>query len=251
MLGIERRQAIIDKLKQEHRVYVSELSTIFNVTEETIRRDLDKLESDDLIRRNYGGAVLNDYISEDLSFLRRSSINSKEKDIIAQKAMDFIKDGNTIMMDSSTTGLALLNRLKIRKDITIITNSIRLAYDFTNSQFKIISTGGTLRAKSFALTGDVTCNTLQRYYVDIAILSCKGIDIEKGVMESNEEESVVKQIMIAQAKKVILLVDHSKFDKVSFTKTCDFSKISMLITDKTPSNEWQNYLNEQQIDLIY
>ena len=251
MLGIERRQAIIDKLKQEHRVYVSELSTIFNVTEETIRRDLDKLESDDLIRRNYGGAVLNDYISEDLSFLRRSSINSKEKDIIAQKAMGFIKDGNTIMMDTSTTGLALLNRLKIRKDITIITNSIRLAYDFTNSQFKIISTGGTLRAKSFALTVDVTCNTLQRYYVDIAILSCKGIDIEKGVMESNEEESVVKQIMIAQAKKVILLVDHSKFDKVSFTKTCDFSKISMLITDKTPSNEWQNYLNEQQIDLIY
>ena len=251
MLGIERRQAIIDKLKQEHRVYVSELSKIFNVTEETIRRDLDKLESDDLIRRNYGGAVLNDYISEDLSFLRRSSINSKEKDIIAQKAMGFIKDGNTIMMDSSTTGLALLNRLKIRKDITIITNSIRLAYDFTNSQFKIISTGGTLRAKSFALTGDVTCNTLQRYYVDIAILSCKGIDIEKGVMESNEEESVVKQIMIAQAKKVILLVDHSKFDKVSFTKTCDFSKISMLITDKTPSNEWQDYLNEQQIDLIY
>ena len=251
MLGIERRQAIIDKLKQEHRVYVSELSKIFNVTEETIRRDLDKLESDDLIRRNYGGAVLNDYISEDLSFLRRSAINSKEKDVIAQKAMDFIKDGNTIMMDSSTTGLALLNRLKIRKDITIITNSIRLAYDFTNSQFKIISTGGTLRAKSFALTGDVTCNTLQRYYVDIAILSCKGIDIEKGVMESNEEESVVKQIMIAQAKKVILLVDHSKFDKVSFTKTCDFSKISMLITDKTPSNEWQDYLNEQQIDLIY
>ena len=251
MLGIERRQAIIDKLKQEHRVYVCELSKIFNVTEETIRRDLDKLESDDLIRRNYGGAVLNDYISEDLSFLRRSAINSKEKDMIAQKAMGFIKDGNTIMMDSSTTGLALLNRLKIRKNITIITNSIRLAYDFTNSQFKIISTGGTLRAKSFALTGDVTCNTLQRYYVDFAILSCKGINIEKGVMESNEEESVVKKIMIAQAKKVILLVDHSKFDKVSFTKTCDFNNVTILITDKMPSREWQEYLKDKNIKLIY
>ena len=251
MLGIERRQAIMDKLKQEHRVYVSELSKIFNVTEETIRRDLDKLESDDLIRRNYGGAVLNDYISEDLSFLRRSAINSKEKDIIAQKAMNFIKDGNTIMMDSSTTGLALLNRLKVRKNITIITNSIRLAYDFTNSQFKIISTGGTLRAKSFALTGDITCNTLKNYYVDFAILSCKGIDIDKGVMESNEEESVLKQIMIAQANKVILLVDHSKFDKISFTKTCDFSNISMLVTNKAPNLDWQKYLEEQQIKLIF
>ena len=125
MLGIERRQAIIEKLKKDNRVLVSELSSMFNVTEETIRRDLDKLESEDLIRRNYGGAVINDYISEDLSFLRRSSINSKEKDLIAQKSMGFISDGSSIMMDSSTTGLALLNRLKPRRNITIITNSIR------------------------------------------------------------------------------------------------------------------------------
>ena len=250
MLGIERRQMIMDKLKQDHRVYVSELSKLFVVTEETIRRDLDKLEADDLIRRNYGGAVLNDYISEDLSFLRRSSINSEAKNLIAQKAMDFISDNNTIMMDSSTTGLALLNRLKVRQNLTIITNSIRLAYDFTSSPFKIISTGGTLRAKSFALTGSVTCNTLKKYYVDFAILSCKGIDINCGIMESNEEESVVKQVMIAQAKKVILLVDHSKFNKISFTKTCDFSNISILITDKLPNAEWQEYFNNQQIKLV-
>lgn len=250
MLGIERRQAIMDKLKKDNRVLVAELSSLFNVTEETIRRDLDKLESEDLIRRNYGGAVINDYISEDLSFLRRSSINSKEKDLIAQKAMDFISDGSSIMMDSSTTGLALLNRLKPRKNITIITNSIRLAYDFTNSQFKIISTGGILRSKSFALTGNVTCSTLRNYYVDFAILSCKGIDIERGVMESNEEESVVKQVMISQAKNIILLVDHSKFDKVSFTKTCDFSNISLIVTDTAPSEKWQEYFNEWQIKLI-
>lgn len=251
MLGIERRKEIMEKLKKDHRVLVSELSDLFNVTEETIRRDLDKLESEDLIRRNYGGAVLNDYISEDLSFLRRSAINSKEKELIAQKAMNFINDNSSIMMDSSTTGLALLNRLRIRSNITIITNSIRLAYDFTNSQFHIISTGGSLRAKSFALTGSVTCNTLKNYYVDFAILSCKGIDIDKGVMESNEEESIVKQIMIEQAQKVILLVDHSKFNKVSFAKTCDFSSISILVTDTAPSKEWQEYLEEQQIKLVY
>ena len=251
MLGIERRQKILEKLKSEHRVYVSELSKLLNVTEETIRRDLDKLEHEDLISRNYGGAVLNEYISEDLSFLRRSSINNEAKNIIAQKAMELISENSSIMMDSSTTCLALLNRLKRKKNLTIITNSIRLVYDFASAPFKIISTGGILRAKSFALTGNVTCDTLKQYYVDFAILSCKGIDIEKGIMESNEEESVVKQVMIAQAKKVILLVDHSKFDKISFSKICNFSKISSLITDETPSIEWQEYLNAQNVNLFY
>ncbi len=250
MLGLERRQKILEKLKQEHRVYVSELSKIFDVTEETIRRDLDKLEEENVVRRDYGGAVLNSYISEDLSFLKRSLINGDLKNLIAQKAQSLIDDDSTIMMDSSTTCLTLLNFLRTRKNLTVITNSIRLAYDFSGAPFKIISAGGCLRGKSFALTGTLTCNNLKNYFVDYAILSCKGIDIERGVMESNEEESAVKQIMIAQAKKVILLVDSTKFDKISFAKTCEFSKVSILVTDKEPAFEWRNFFDNLRIKLI-
>ena len=251
MLGLERRQKILEKIKQEHRVYVSELSKIFDVTEETIRRDLDKLEEEDLIRRDYGGAVLNSYISEDLSFLKRSLINGDLKNRIAQKAQSLIDDDSTIMMDSSSTCLTLLNFLRTRKNLTVITNSIRLAYDFSGASFKIISAGGFLRGKSFALTGALTCDNLKNYFVDYAILSCKGIDIERGVMESNDEESAVKQVMIAQAKKVILLVDSSKFDKISFAKTCDFSKISILVTDHEPSDDWKTSLDTYQVRLLY
>ena len=251
MLGLERRQKILEKIKQEHRVYVSELSKIFDVTEETIRRDLDKLEEEDLIRRDYGGAVLNSYISEDLSFLKRSLINGDLKNRIAQKAQSLIDDDSTIMMDSSSTCLTLLNFLRTRKNLTVITNSIRLAYDFSGASFKIISAGGFLRGKSFALTGALTCDNLKNYFVDYAILSCKGIDIERGVMESNDEESAVKQVMIAQAKKVILLVDSSKFGKISFTKTCDFDKISMLVTDCEPSEDWKTSLDTHQVRLLY
>lgn len=250
MLGIERRQKIMEKLNRENKVYVAELSKLFRVTEETIRRDLEKLEKDDLLRRSYGGAVLNESTREDFSFAKRSSINSEAKDALAQKATDIFPDGCTIMMDSSTTCLSLLHYLQVKKNITIITNSIRLAYDFTNSSFRIISTGGNLRANSFALTGTVTCGTLQRYYVDFAAFSCKGIDMRRGVMESNEEESVVKQFMIQQAKKTILLLDHSKFDKTSFTKTCDFSSISAVVTDIAPSEAWREYFVNHQIDLI-
>ena len=251
MLGLERRQKILEKIKQEHRVYVSELSKLFDVTEETIRRDLDKLEEEDLIRRDYGGAVLNSYINEDLSFLKRSLINGDLKNIIAQKALNLIDDDATIMMDSSSTCLTLLNFLRFRKNLTIITNSIRLAYDFSGAPFRIISAGGTLRAKSFALTGAMTCNNLRNYFVDHAILSCKGVDIEHGVTESNDDESIVKQVMIAQARKVILLVDSTKFDKISFAKTCDFDKISMLVTDKEPNDAWKKFFDNRQVKLIY
>ncbi|MBQ1417632.1 MAG: DeoR/GlpR transcriptional regulator [Selenomonas sp.] len=252
MLAIERRQLIMDKIKREKKVYVAELSQLFSVTEETVRRDLEKLEGEDLLRRSYGGAVINESkASEDLSFLKRSTINSESKKYIAQQAYPLISDGDTIMVDSSTTCLALLHQLQDHRNITIITNSIRLAYDFSASPFRIISTGGTLRPNSMALTGSATCKALQRYYADIALISCKGLNRQLGVMESNEEESVVKQVMLAQAKKALLLSDSSKFDKTAFVKTCGLRSIHTLVTDKRPDDLWLDTLSKNQIDLIY
>lgn len=252
MLAIERRQLIMDKIKREKKVYVAELSQLFSVTEETVRRDLEKLEGEDLLRRSYGGAVINESkASEDLSFIKRSTINSESKKYIAQQAYPLISDGDTIMVDSSTTCLALLHQLQDHRNITIITNSIRLAYDFSASPFRIISTGGTLRPNSMALTGSATCKALQRYYADIALISCKGLNRQLGVMESNEEESVVKQVMLAQAKKALLLSDSSKFDKTAFVKTCDLSSIHTLVTDKRPDDSWLDTISKNQIDLIY
>ena len=156
----------------------------------------------------------------------------------------------SLLLAAGATCLALLQHLKQKKDLTIITNSIRLVNDFVNSPFRMISSGGILRAHSYALTGSVACATLKKYYVDLAIISCKGIDREKGLMESNEEESEIKQIMIEQAKKAILLADHSKFGKTAFIKTCDFSKIAAIVTDADPGDAWKEFLAKQQIKLI-
>ena len=250
MLAIERRQKIMEKISREGKVYVSALSKLFHVTEETIRRDLEKLEGRDLLRRSYGGAILNDHTSEDLSFQRRSSINSESKEAIAQKAMELVKDGDTVMMDSSTTCLALLQQLSTRKNLTVITNSIRLVYDFAASPFRLISTGGNLRPSSYALTGPVAVATLRKYFVDIAIFSCKGITMEREVMESNEEESVIKQWMIRQAHRSILLADHSKFNRTAFVKTCDFEDIGTLVTDEMPDEAWREHLANCRVNLI-
>ena len=250
MLGLERRQKIMEKIRLDRKVYVADLAKAFKVTEETIRRDLEKLEAQDLLRRSYGGAILTESTSEDLSYKRRSTINSESKLAIAEKAARLIQDGDTIMMDSSTTCQALLQRLKEQKDITIITNSIRLMNDFMGSGFKMICTGGTLRESSCALTGSITSQTLEKYFVDFAFISCKGIDREKGIMESNESESRIKSIMIRQARKAVLLVDHSKFDKTAFVKCDDFSQIDTIVTDQLPAKEWQDFFHDQHLELI-
>ncbi len=251
MLGIERRQHIVDKIKQEKKVYVSELSQLFKVTEETVRRDLEKLENENILRRSYGGAILSEQTGEDLSFLKRSTINNPGKEYIAEKAQPLISEGDTIMVDSSTTCLSLLHRLKGLKNITIITNSIRLAYDFAGSDFRIISTGGTLRPNSMALTGASTIKTLLGYYADIVLISCKGLDREKGLMESNEEEAAVKQIMLQQGRKALLLADSSKFNKTAFVKICDLADIDTLVTDKAPGEAWDKTLAQKQVKLIH
>ena len=155
------------------------------------------------------------------------------------------------MVDSSTTCLSLLHRLKGLKNITIITNSIRLAYDFAGSDFRIISTGGTLRPNSMALTGAGTIKTLLGYYADIVLISCKALDREKGLMESNEEEAAVKQIMLQQGRKALLLADSSKFDKTAFVKICDLADIDTLVTDKAPGEAWDETLAQKQVKLIH
>ncbi len=251
MLGIERRRKIMEKLNEHKKVYVQDLSQLFDVTDETIRRDLEKLEQQNLVKRCYGGAVINDHTSQDISFFKRIGINSAGKNYIAKKAEFLINDGDTLMVDASTTCLALLHHLKHKKNLTIITNSIRVINEFVNSDFNIISTGGNLRSHSYALTGAVACDTIQKYFVDTVIIGCKALDIKKGLMESNEPESIIKRQMIEQAQKCILLADSSKFDKIAFTRTCDLSQVDYIVTDKEPNPEWLEFIKSNDIKIIY
>ena len=251
MLAVERREHISKKIKEERKVYVPRLAKELSVTEETIRRDLEKLEAQGLLTRSYGGATLNEHTVEDLPFLSRCNLMAAEKARIAKLAARLLRDGDTLMMDSSTTGLAFIQEIRSKKDLTIITNSVRIADAFATSDFTLISTGGRLRSRSFALTGTSAIETLQRYFVDHAVISCKGIRSDKGIMESNEEESEIKRVMIQQARNAILLIDHSKFDKSAFVHTANIDRLSALVTDKAPSDEWQNLLEESNVRLLY
>ncbi|MFF2014893.1 DeoR/GlpR family DNA-binding transcription regulator [Paenibacillus sp. NPDC058177] len=251
MLAAERRKKIIDLVHQDKRVLVSDLSRMFEVTEETIRRDLEKLEKDGIVSRTYGGAMLNRHTNEDLPFVTRNALNTEIKRSIALKALDLINDGDTLMVDPSSTAFEFLKLLETKSNLTIITNSVNILHDFANSGMNIISTGGSLRYRSLSLVGPVAHDTIQRYNVDTAVISCKAIDLDKGVTDSNEPECELKKYMLRQADKVVLLADHTKFDKTAFSKLIELSNIDYLITDRRPSEVWLERLSRDNIELLY
>jgi DeoR/GlpR family transcriptional regulator of sugar metabolism len=251
MLAGERRKKIIDLAHQDKRVLVSDLSRMFEVTEETIRRDLEKLEKDGIVSRTYGGAMLNRHTNEDLPFVTRNALNTDIKRNIAIKALDLISDGDTLMVDPSSTAFEFIKLLGNKNNLTIITNSINILHEFANSTMNIISTGGSLRYRSLSLVGPVAHDTIQRYNVDTAVISCKGIDADNGITDSNEPECELKKYMLRQADKVILLADHTKFDKTAFTKLMELQRIDYLITDRKPSDVWLERLGKANIEVLY
>ncbi|WP_099224813.1 DeoR/GlpR family DNA-binding transcription regulator [Listeria costaricensis] len=252
MLAFERREQILNTLYKEKKVFVSALAESFDVTEETIRRDLEKMEREGIVTRTYGGATLNIHTNEDLPYQTRGTINMEEKKAIARHVSEFINDSDTLMADTSSTAFEALRELAVQKNhLTVITNSVIALQEFSQNQFHLISTGGSLRAKSRSLVGPLSHEALKRYHVDTAILSCKGLSRQKGITDSNDPEADLKKIMLEQANKVILLADHTKFDEVALVKITDFHLIDVLITDQKPSDEWLTFLEEQQITVIF
>ncbi len=253
MLAIERRNAILAKLNAEGKVIVADLSREFDVTEETIRRDLEKLDNEGLAKKTYGGAILNQSLHTDLPFNVRKRSNVELKQRIAEKIADLIQDGDYIMLDASSTAIYITQYIKTRKNnITLITNSVEIMLELADKDdWKVLSTGGALKKGALSLVGTSAERMIRGFHVDLAVCSCKGLDMNMGITDSNEKDSVIKQAIFSAADKKILAVDSSKFDKISFVRVCDVSEVDTIVTDCQPSDRWMEYCKENNIDLIY
>ncbi|MEE0419304.1 MAG: DeoR/GlpR family DNA-binding transcription regulator [Lachnospiraceae bacterium] len=251
MLAIERKNEILATLQKEQRVLVAELSQKYNVTEETIRRDLEKLEREGFVKKTYGGAVLNKNIAMDLPLKIREKTNRKEKMIIASRVAKLVEEGDCIMLDSSSTSLMIAQELKKRKKLTVITNSVEVLIELSgNEGIKVISTGGMLRDSSLSLVGKAAQEVLSHYNVDKAIISCKGIDMEKGVTDSHEMEADVKIGMCNCAKTVILAADSSKMGEIYFVKVWKMRTGDILVTDKLPDQKWKEHFEKKGVQVL-
>ncbi len=251
MLAAERRNEILTQLKEEGKVVVGDLSKKYDVTEETIRRDLEKLERDGFAERTYGGAVLKENDKEELPFLVRKRANVEAKKQIAAVIGEMIQDGDRIMLDASTTALFVAKQIRHKKDITIITNSIEILLELSDVKgWKVLSTGGSLRAGALSLVGYQAERMVDGFYVDKVILSCKGVDFYKGFTDSNELDAGIKRQMLASAATKILAADSGKFGRISFTKIIDFSDVDVIVTDYEMNEEWKERMEDCNVNVV-
>ena len=252
MLAIERKNEIMNKLKAEQRVLVSELATYYGVTEETIRRDLDKLEKEGYATKTYGGAIWGNSTKTDLSYTIRNKTNVEAKTTIGKLVSDLIEDGDHIMLDDSSTSLYIAKHLKEKKKLTVITNSIEIIMELSSTDgWTIMSTGGRLKPDSLAFVGNQAQEMLRNFHVDKAFISCKGLDQQVGITDSSEFHSLLKQAMMRSAKQTILALDSSKFDKASFVKIAALDRINTVVTDAKPSADWLRHFRETGLNCIY
>lgn len=251
MLAAERRRIITERIKATGQVVVSALSAEFAVSEETIRRDLESLERDGIAVRIYGGAVLagNDRVAPPYSI--RKNTNVEPKVAIAQSLATLLKDGDTLMVDESSTSAYAVRAIRHLKNITLITNSVELLREMTGQDtWHIISTGGTLKPDVLALVGPHARRTVQSYHVGYAILSCRGINGSLGLADSDDEVVAVKQAMMAACDKVLLLADHRKFDRPGLVSLGNLREVDTLITDCAPTAEWQKRLVTAGVQVV-
>lgn len=252
MLAIERRNEILAKLQEENKVLVSDLSRHYSVTEETIRRDLDKLEKQGLAKKTYGGAVISEGIYTDLPYNIRKETNVKHKKKIAAVVAEMINDGDCIVIDASSTAVYIVKEIKHKKNITLITNSIEILFELSDKKdWKVLSTGGQMREGALSLVGYQAERMIKNFHVDKAIISCKGVDVKNGLTDSLEAEAEIKKYMYQAATMKILAVDNSKLSKTSFAKIDDLSVVDVLVTDGLPSDEFNEYCESKDIEVKF
>ncbi len=243
MFGIERRSKIMSILYEKRSILVQEAASSFGVTEETIRRDLKELESQGLLSRTYGGAVLLDDTRVEAPLEIREGINIAGKDSIGKLAAGMIHDGDTIFLDASTSSLYVAKHIKNKKSLTVITNAERIILELAGcSDMTLISTGGTLRSNSLSYVGRATENAINNYYANKLFFSCKGFSPKSELTDSNEQESEIRKTMIRCSNQVVFLCDHTKFDKVGYINTAKLSDLHTIVTDAPFPDNWSAYL---------
>ena len=250
MFSMERQQRIEELIKQETSVQVNELATLFNVSESTIRRDLQEMETNGLLIRTHGGAMEVSRLNYEMSFREKEIENIDDKQRIGEIAAAMIQDGDTIILDSGTTTLEIAKRITA-KSVTVITNSIDIALEISNKEnIELIVAGGSLRHTTRAMVGPLTENVFQNFRVDKAFIGANGISIMDGFTTPSLLEAQIKKTIINVSKKAIIVGDRSKFNKVCFSIIGEIKDVSTIITSNSLEKEVQIKFKELGVDII-
>ncbi len=232
MLIAERRQHLLALVQREGRVLTGDVAAQLGISRITIRKDLEFLQDQGLLRRTHGGALALPMKGwSDLTLSDREKMHVPEKQRIAAAAVQYVSDGQSLILDSGSTTHAVARALRHLARLTVITNGVKIAAELSSTDFEVILTGGALHRNSFSLVGPLAEEVLRSMRADVLFLGADGLDVEMGVSACDVLESRVGRAMVDAAKTVIVVVDSSKFGKQSLASVLPLSEIDLVITD--------------------
>lgn len=247
----DRHQYILQKLKEEGRVDIQELSDLMEVSGVTIRKDLKMLEDKNLIFRTRGGASITNPYAIDRPINEKEFINSEEKHKIAKAALKLIKQNDSITIGSGTTVFELARCLYPATHLTVITPALKVGLELsTRPNIEVLQLGGLIRPNSSSVAGSHAMRVLDDISCGIIFLGVDGIDPDFGMSISNLAEATLNQKMIETAQTVVILTDSSKFGRRGLGRICGLEQVHYIITDDKISPGHIKTIEDNDIKLI-
>lgn len=256
MLAEQRYKEISNVLEREGSIKTSALCTLLGISRETVRRDLETMESRNLLKRIHGGAMSVE-ISQDkdsfyTSFSKRQMENPELKELIASKAVTYIREGQAIALDSGTTALALAKAIRNKfTSLTVVTNSLAVANELSDAQgISLVMTGGIYRPDEEAFVSDIATLIFSKINVDTFFLTTCGISVERGITYPRMDEILVQNKMMEAAEQTIVITDSSKLGTNSLVRMCGIDQISMIITDAGVSDQQKRAFENAGVQIV-
>jgi DeoR/GlpR family transcriptional regulator of sugar metabolism len=227
----DRHQEMLQLLGEQGTLAISELAVRYEVSDMTIRRDLNQLAAQGLLVRTRGGAAASSSGSFEPPFALRERTRTAAKAQIAAAAAREIVEGQTVLLDGGTTGLAIADALAGR-NLTVCTLNIRIAQRLaTDSSMRVMIPGGTIRPGEFSLVGPEAEAMLSRFRFDVYLMTASGVSVDAGVTEWNADDAAVKRAALTASRRTVLVADAGKFGAEAFVRVCPLSQVDLLVTD--------------------
>ena len=245
-----RKDEIIKLLTQNRTLKVGELAERFQVSMETIRRDLNELEETKMIRRVHGGVILNSQFGVIPDYTHRIVENSGEKKLIGEKAAEFVEEGDCIIIDTGTTTFEFSKFLKGKKNLTVFTNSIKIGLELEREGITVILIGGKIRSQEGITSGCWAKQMVDDIFVDKLFFGVDAVVPERGIMRSYIEEGSLSRQFVRHAKQVFGLADYSKFGGKALYQVCKTEQIDYIITDEKADKEIVKELRNRGVQVV-
>lgn len=230
-MELERLDSILTYLRQKRTASVKTLAKRFYTSEATVRRDLNELERRGLVKRLHGGVVLLDGTCREIPLYMREQQNVDAKQKIAAQAAQYIRDGQVIFMDASSTTMYLIKYFEAFQELTIITNGIKTAQELCTLNHKVYCTGGLMLHNSSAYVGDFAADFIRHFNADIFFFSSRGLSEDGKITDASSEETQIRSVMMEHSNQHIFLCDRSKIGQTFCYNLCSLEKIDACITD--------------------